>query len=424
MNKNIFKNKNYSKLFWGKFVSDIGSQFYMFSLAWYLLSLTSSAVIVGYFLSFRLLLYVISAPIGGAISDRLDRIRVLIYCDFIRGLSIFINLLVIIKTGDISLILISLYISTAIHVLCDALFIPSSTAAIRFVISKKELTDGYSFIYLINNVKRILGIFFAGALYKLIGIEGIMLFNGISFVISGIFEKFINVNTKEENYNKIRLKLILSDLKDGMEFLLKLKPLFFVTMISIFSNFVYEPLARNGFTYFFNQLVKVDPIYLSTAASFTAIGSIIMTKFIGDYDFDNIINHYYRGITFKTIYVVLLVINMVFFLVGTSHFMLFFIIHLILQACYGVIIVYINVPTLVYMQKEVPSYMIGKVDSFITTFSMAIMPISTIIGSYIIDKINFLTLAIITVLAMNIIWIIYTIFRASILRVCEIVSSN
>lgn len=424
MNKNIFKNKNYSKLFWGKFVSDIGSQFYMFSLAWYLLSLTNSAVIVGYFLSFRLLLYVTSAPIGGAISDRLDRIKVLIYCDFIRGVSIFINLLVIMKTSDINLILISLYISTAIHVLCDALFIPSSTAAIRFVISKKELTDGYSFIYLINNVKRILGIFFAGALYKLIGIEGIMLFNGLSFIISGIFEMFINVNTKEENYNKIKLKLILTDLKDGMKFLFKLKSLFFITMISIFSNFIYEPLARNGFTYLFNQLIKADPIYLSTAASLTAIGSIIMTKFISKYDFDNIINHYYRGITFKTIYVVLLVINMVLFLAGISHFVLFFIIHLILQASYGAIIVYINVPTSVYIQREVPSHMIGKVDSFITTFSMAIMPISTIAGSYIIDEINFLTLAIITFLAMSAVWITYTIFRVNILKACETVSAD
>lgn len=407
----LFKNKAYRQLFWGKFISDIGSQFYLFSLSWYLLDLTKSAVVVGYFLSFRLLLYIITAPIGGIISDRLDRIKLLVICDYIRGIVILATFGILLKTKDQNIILVSFYIATFIHGICDALFIPSSTAAIRFVIDKEDLLEGYSIIYLINNIKRILGIMFAGIIYGIINIQGVLMLNGISFIVSAIFESSINVNTKEEHDEKFDIKGIINDFKSACKCLLKLKTLSWILAISVFSNFIYEPIARNGFTYFFNQVVETSPGFLSFAAAMTSIGSIAMTQWIKKREINDLFKHYYKGISFKTIYILALGLNFFVYMRIQGNFMMFFIVHIVLLFFSGGIGVYINVPISVFMQKEVPSKMIGKVDSFVTTFSMAIMPFSTLIGSFIIDGFGFLMLVFVVSILSSLLWIMMSVCR-------------
>jgi MFS family permease len=407
----LFKNKAYSQLFWGKFISDIGSQFYLFSLSWYFLDLTESAVVVGYFLSFRLLLYIISAPIGGIISDRLDRIKLLVICDYIRGFVILATFGIVMKTQNQDMILASFYIATFIHGICDALFIPSSTAAIRFVIDKDDLVEGYSVIYMINSVKRILGIMFAGIIYALINIEGILVLNGMSFIISALFESRINVDTKEKHDEEFKFKTIIRDFKIGCKCLLGLKALTWILFISLFSNFIYEPLARNGFTYFFNQVAQTSPAFLSFAAAMTSLGSIAMTQWIKKRDINDLFAHYYSGISFKTMYIVALSANFIVYMMFNGNFIVFFAIHVALLFLDGAIGVYINVPISVFMQREVPSNMIGKVDSFVTTFSMAIMPFSTLMGSYVIDEFGFWVLVMVVSIMSSVLWIVMSICK-------------
>ncbi|MBN2169244.1 MAG: MFS transporter [Actinobacteria bacterium] len=83
--KSLTRNKDFMKLFWGQLISSTGDWIATLALMSLVYKLTNSSLAVGGMLAFRIIPALLSGPLAAVISDRMDRKRILISCDIIRG---------------------------------------------------------------------------------------------------------------------------------------------------------------------------------------------------------------------------------------------------------------------------------------------------------------------------------------------------
>lgn len=84
----LVRNKNFMRLFWGQIVSCTGDWVATFALMSLVYRITGSSLAVGGMLAFRIVPALFSGPLAAFFSDRVDRKRLMIFCDVFRGVII------------------------------------------------------------------------------------------------------------------------------------------------------------------------------------------------------------------------------------------------------------------------------------------------------------------------------------------------
>ena len=72
----------------GQTVSRLGDSLYRIALAWWVLEKTGSAVAMGTVLIFSMLPSLVFVLIGGMVVDQVDRKKLMLFSDVLRGLSV------------------------------------------------------------------------------------------------------------------------------------------------------------------------------------------------------------------------------------------------------------------------------------------------------------------------------------------------
>ena len=87
--QNVFRNKNFVLIFLGALVSNIVSLFYSFAVSYWILDITNNnAIIQGAYLGTCGLTFVLFSLIGGVLSDRFNKAKLMYICDYIKGVLI------------------------------------------------------------------------------------------------------------------------------------------------------------------------------------------------------------------------------------------------------------------------------------------------------------------------------------------------
>ena len=224
MEYKLKKNKNFILLFFGQLVSNLGQVFYTFAISWYILDLTGSAGSSGLYLAFGAIVAIIFTPLGGVISDRFNRAKIIYITDYVRGFSILLAGLIIMYNGVInigsfsldlssfSFKLIVLYINSFILSANSALFGPAVSAIIPSIVPDEALQKANASLQTQGSIVNIAGLVLAGALYSLIGVAAIFIINGIAYIGSAISEMFIKIK-EEERERTLTLKIAFRDMK-------------------------------------------------------------------------------------------------------------------------------------------------------------------------------------------------------------------
>jgi MFS transporter, DHA3 family, macrolide efflux protein len=83
-------NRNFTLLWLGKIISQLGDKFYAIALAWWILQKTNSPSIMGLFLLTSVLPGILLGFFAGALTDRWKRKTMLVVTDIIRGCLVLI----------------------------------------------------------------------------------------------------------------------------------------------------------------------------------------------------------------------------------------------------------------------------------------------------------------------------------------------
>lgn len=142
-------------LLWaGQTISRLGDQMFRVALAWYVLQLTGSAAAMGSLLLLTTLPLLLLLPLGGVLSDRLPRRRVMLLSDLGRGV-VVISLALIAWTGHVEMA--HLYALAFIFGTIDAFFQPAYNAFVPQVVEESLRFSANSMTLLSGQFSMIVG---------------------------------------------------------------------------------------------------------------------------------------------------------------------------------------------------------------------------------------------------------------------------
>src|SRR6056297_1236068 len=366
--------KNFYLYALGRLVSIIGSGIQMIAIPLFILDLTGSGTIMGTFVLVSNLPRLVFGPFAGVLGDRFDRKKIMVYMDFARGAII---LLLALMTRMDALQISGLLIAQFAISTMDITFDPATQAMLGDIVHKNELNKANSIIQGINSFSFIVGPAMGGILYGLYGIEVVFIINGISFLLSGLSEIFIDYQQTTEKA-KLNIKSTLVDIKEGFVYLKKMKGLLLLLIFCMLSNFLMASMFSVLVPFFAREVVGFSGQqfgFMETSwVAGILIGNIILGVFLSKKKATNLFK---TGIIAETF--LFLLFSFIAYPFAVSFFggssWLYFSVIAVIFAFTGIFNALVNTPMLTLFQKKVSSAYRSRVFSVIAVLTQLIVPV-------------------------------------------------
>lgn len=239
----------------------------------------------------------------------------------------------------------------------------------------------------------ILGAFLGGVIYYFFSIELIFIFNGLTFIVSGVSEMFIKVKTATDSDYKITFKGTLKDVKEGVIYVYNLKPIFWLVALASILNFATIPLIANGLPYLFEVELQREAYFLSMLTSTFPLGVIVTSIVLGTVaQKDKVSPMIFKGLWGMSLAMVVCILSTHFLVYGNINFLVFMIVTGVFFFIAGIFNGFINIPFNVAIMKTVDKDKLGRVSSTLSIISMGLSPIAIALGGIIIDSFGVLLL--------------------------------
>ena len=175
-------NRNFRLLFIGQTISQLGDWFNTVAVFALLLDLTGSATAVAWMMIVQFLPVALVGPMAGVVVDRIDRRRLMIAADLIRGVLI-LGLLLVRETDQIWIA----YVVMALTVSASAFFEPARTATIPSITSAEELMPANALASAAWSAMLAIGASVGGLVTAVAGRNVAFVVNAASFFVSAFF---------------------------------------------------------------------------------------------------------------------------------------------------------------------------------------------------------------------------------------------
>lgn len=396
------KNKNFIIIVIGQIISLFGNAIQRFSMSLYLLEFTGSTAAFARILAISTIPYILFAPIAGMLSDNVNKKKIMVYLDLICSVLIGSYAFILLRGHDHELIVTAVMFILSI---CYTLYGPAVVSSIPQIVEEEKLTTANGIINQVGSIVNFAGPILAGVLYGLLGIKVIVVINAISFFISAILELFLDIpdvvkveeadvqvsreisidgaerlekekegnlnkrksnNYKKEKSNKLSLAFVKKsfvDMKESFVYLKKEKKIILGIIASYaLCNIFLVPILSIVAPYFINVMLNLPAQVYGIVEGICVLGMILGGFWISiKPDMFSMKKVHYTYIPMLTGVIVMALLGFIkinamalagIFALGGMAIML----SLSLS----------NVLTLTFIQKEVPSTMLGRVSAFST----------------------------------------------------------
>ncbi|MFP4528245.1 MAG: MFS transporter [Candidatus Kapaibacterium sp.] len=385
----------------GKLVSMVGSGIQQVAIPLFILDLTGSGTLMGIFAMLSTIPGIVISPIAGAMGDRLDRKRIMVYTDFIRGL-IILFLALVVATGDITIII--LFICQVFVSINDSFFNASTQAMLPELVEQKELTRANSMIGGINSFSLILGPALGGILYAAVGMEGVFLVNGVSFVGSAISELFLKY--KPAIAGKLEWNRVWGDIRVGMRAILDMHAIRQLIIYGGFLNFLFLPFIIVLLPYVLRQDIGFSAHEYGFLQSFWMVGVLVGNLILGvRFAHRSTAGAMKNGFTFMIIFNTLFAILIYIFnekILPLNMWEMFVGVALLLTLM-GLFNAFINTPLMTNLQLLVPADVRARAFSLLMALFQSAVPIGMVVFGFLTDNvpISYILLAMSAVLLVG-----------------------
>jgi MFS family permease len=175
-------NRNFRLLYIGQTISQLGDWFNSVAVFALLLDLTGSATAVAWMMIVQFLPVAVVGPVAGVIVDRVDRRRVMIAADIVRGLLI-LGLLLVRRPDQVWIA----YVVMSLTVAASAFFEPARTATIPNITSEQELMPANALASATWSAMLAIGASVGGLVTLVAGRNVAFVINALSFLASALF---------------------------------------------------------------------------------------------------------------------------------------------------------------------------------------------------------------------------------------------
>ena len=251
-------------------VNKIGNMLYDYGNSVWLASMGAiGQTVLGMYQISELVTSILVNPFGGVISDRFSRRKILMVTDLVCG----ILCLAISFIRNDSWMIGALIGANIVQAIAFAFSRPANKAIITELVEKDELVLYNSRLELVLQVVSVSSPVLSFLVLQFASLRITLVLDALSFFLA--FGLVVLLPKKEEKTmgeKKLTFKVIFSDIKEGVHYIVKQKEIFFLLVMASSVNFFFA--AFNYLLPFSNQLYGVQGAY-ATILTMGAIGSIV-----------------------------------------------------------------------------------------------------------------------------------------------------
>ena len=251
-------------------VNKIGNMLYDYGNSVWLASMgTIGQTVLGMYQISELVTSILVNPFGGVISDRFSRRKILMATDLVCG----ILCLAISFIRNDSWMIGALIFANIVQAIAFAFSRPANKAIITELVEKDELVLYNSRLELVMQVVSVSSPVLSFLVLQFASLRITLVLDALSFFLAfGLVALLPKKEEKTLGKKKLTFKVIFSDIKEGVRYIVKQKEIFFLLVMASSVNFFFA--AFNYLLPFSNQLYGVQGAY-ATILTMGAIGSIV-----------------------------------------------------------------------------------------------------------------------------------------------------
>ena len=251
-------------------VNKIGNMLYDYGNSVWLASMgTIGQTVLGMYQISELVTSILVNPFGGVISDRFSRRKILMAADLVCG----ILCLAISFIRNDSWMIGALIGANIVQAIAFAFSRPANKAIITELVEKDELVLYNSRLELVLQVVSVSSPVLSFLVLQFASLRITLVLDALSFFLAfGLVALLPKKEEKTMGEKKLTFRVIFSDIKEGVHYILKQKEIFFLLVMASSVNFFFA--AFNYLLPFSNQLYGVQGAY-ATILTMGAIGSIV-----------------------------------------------------------------------------------------------------------------------------------------------------
>ncbi|MGQ4038527.1 MFS transporter [Streptococcus dysgalactiae] len=374
--------KNEYRLLTSRAVNKIGNVIYDYGNSSWIAGLgVVGQKYLGYYQLVDSLIALFLNPIGGAIADRYKRRQILLWTDAIGAIACGLLTFMPSKQG----MLFGLITVNAILAISHAFSGTSFRAYVVTLVKEERLVDFNAHLEIISQIISISSPLLAFWVVDRLGLRPALLLDSISFALS--FVCLWSITTKETHLQpksgQIDIRHLLTDIKEGLDFIHREKEIFFLLTIATLVNFFIA--AFNYLLPFSNQLFNRSSSY-ATMLSLGAVGAILGALFA---------NKYFKN-NYQSLLIALGISGLGLAMLTPLH--LAKVSTLVLASgnlWFKCFLTIFNIHFFSMVQKKVPKALLGRVFSSIFTLAVLLMPLATILMTALPMSVNPLSFSLI-----------------------------
>ncbi len=383
----ILKQKNFLSLISGSFISNLGDAMANLFLVWLIYAMTNQPLYIAISLLCLEVPAILFSPLIGRWIDK--NIKVITYTSFLSRAIVFLIIPIILYSDKLYIVLFLLFISGTFSPANDIL----SNILIPKVVNKNELISANSIYYIQFDVALILGPIISGVFlslhYNSIG----FIVNAITFLISlFLFLKLIN-KLDNEKTNDIEQKVVLKE--HSLKNIIKETGVLSLLVNNSLWNLLIWGVYPVVIPIFIKNEIDNNPIIFSVFSSLLSLGIVIGSILISKLKIKS---------SRKIIDFSIIAHGIVFFIIGTTHNVFFF---LLLAFLFGIISVPAMIFSKTYIQENIPEQNQGRIFSLLYAFSTVGYPLGLAISAFIVNIIG-VRYAILTLSTILIVTIVFS----------------
>lgn len=274
----LFRNATFVKMFLANFASQLGSMVGSMAFAFYLVDRFSSqpayATLAELMYSLPTLVVFLFV---GVLADRLDRKRIAVNSDWIRAVLSLVLLLAIYENWIVGAFAL-LFLRSAI----SKFFAPAEMSLLQGVMKPEQYVQASSLNMSISGVFMLFGMSLGSAAYYYLGIEGAILIDMASFVISALllmscrFPQHVSQPNGKIRLKDLNLKSIAADFGMGFQYIVRSR-----LLLAIILGFFFFGIVNGVFSILplFTMKYKLSPehyeVYTPLVMVFLGIGYLV-----------------------------------------------------------------------------------------------------------------------------------------------------
>jgi MFS family permease len=265
----LFRNKSFILFVLGQATSSLGINLLNFAIAFYIFQITGSAEKYASIMALMLIPNIIFSPFAGTITDRINRKKLIVLGDFLRGA---FELVLFIYSLKFNIEVEFLYIIVVFFSICNTFLGPAFTTILPTIIAKEQLAEAISTK---STIGRIIGIgspLIGALLVKLLGFRITLLIDAITYFIGGITTLLMEIpliatiNKKDSFFETFA---------DGLKVVFSNNKVFLLMLNNLLTNLFIIPFIVIGVPFIVLQLLGGNQLDYGVVQSAASLGSIL-----------------------------------------------------------------------------------------------------------------------------------------------------